>query len=133
MIDLDSDLAGVIELRHMQFNKILFESKSRTVDIKYSADFSVEEEAVSDTERRVTLTCELTGQSGDTRILVKQSAYFGYDGKYWKGFLPNALAIMFPFMRSQIAIVTAQPYMPSVILPTLNIINLLKSQGITLD
>lgn len=35
--------------------------------------------------------------------------------------LPNAIAIMFPYLRSQISIMTAQPNMCPIILPAMNI------------
>ena len=41
---------------------------------------------------------------------------------------PNAVAIMFPFLRSQISLLTTQPDMIPVVLPAININKLLKTE-----
>lgn len=43
-------------------------------------------------------------------------------------FLPNALAIMFPYMRSQVSLITTQPGCPVLVLPPLNINTMLKTE-----
>ncbi len=50
------------------------------------------------------------------------------DGDITK-FVPNAVAIMFPYIRSQISLQTAQPNLPNLVLPPININRLLEDQA----
>ena len=36
-------------------------------------------------------------------------------------FVPNAIAIMFPYLRSQVSLLTAQPNTPTIVLKPINI------------
>lgn len=42
--------------------------------------------------------------------------------------LPNAIAIMFPYLRSQVTLMTTQPNITPVIIPPININSFLKRQ-----
>lgn len=48
-------------------------------------------------------------------------------------YLPNAIAILFPYLRSFISTITAQSGMPPFILPTFNILALLEQNRIEKD
>ena len=43
--------------------------------------------------------------------------------------LPNAIAIMFPYLRSQVTIMTTQPNATPVVIPPININSFLKRQN----
>lgn len=53
---------------------------------------------------------------------------FGVSEEAFEQLKPNAVAIMFPFLRSQISLLTTQPDMIPVVLPAMNINKLLKTE-----
>ena len=61
------------------------------------------------------------------QMQVKLAADFETDGNVpVESMLKNAIAIMFPFLRSQVTLVTSQPNFRPIILPIININNLVK-------
>jgi len=59
---------------------------------------------------------------------VEVVGVFGVSEKDFEQLKPNAVAIMFPFLRSQISLLTTQPDMIPVVLPAININKLLKTE-----
>ena len=57
---------------------------------------------------------------------VKIVGIFGILEEESKRLKPNAIAIIFPYLRSQISLLTTQPNMLPVVLPAMNINNLFK-------
>lgn len=44
--------------------------------------------------------------------------------------LPNVFSIMFPYLRTQVTVMTSMPGYPSIVLPALNIVELLKKNKV---
>ena len=59
-------------------------------------------------------------------VQVKLAAEFKTDDMPVEKMLKNALAIMFPYLRSQVTLITTQPNFKPIILPVVNINQLVK-------
>lgn len=111
----------VLRLNHLVFDKISFKRKgfANENSVKYQFGFAFQETGKRDFAAHV----EVSGKKkGEYTFTVCASGYFTVDGGD-RGLLmrQNAVAIIFPYIRSQISLLTAQPEMAPVVLPPLNI------------
>lgn len=60
-------------------------------------------------------------------IEIQASGFFSYEGDANDTVIQqNAVAIVMPYIRSQVSILTAQPGVESVVLPPFNIVEMMK-------
>lgn len=64
----------------------------------------------------------------DLKVHVEAVGDFTYEGNTIPehGFVTNAISIMFPFIRSQVTLLTSQPNMAPIVIPPVNINKLLE-------
>ncbi len=80
---------------------------------------------------KVSLETTVKSKEGYVNVYVKTVGWFSLDAPLKDSeeefpLLRNAVAIMFPFVRSQITLVTSQPNMQPVVLPPININSLIE-------
>lgn len=84
---------------------------------------------------RITLTIEIIGGPGSFSLSVSAQATFTIDGEsdISQNILikRNAISIMFPYLRSEVTLLTSQPGMVPIVLPPLNINNLMDKAEIS--
>jgi len=91
-------------------------------------------ERQEDTSARIELTCTLGNETTGIKLDIIMVAYFDIDkaieddDEKDKLLNLNAVAIMFPFMRSQISILTSQPGLQPVIIPPINVQTIMNEQ-----
>lgn len=102
-------------------------SVNRAVDIvseHISVDIAKSIECIGDGEYDVTVTVNVTKAANDLQVHVVAKATFFYDnpdkGLVKKIVEMNTVAIMFPFIRSQVSLLTTQPGLTPIILPPIN-------------
>lgn len=80
---------------------------------------------------RVSVTAEIRSEPDSLHLVLSAEAVFSLDGDGNILDSPlikqNTVAIMFPFIRSEITLLTSQPGMPPVVIPPLNINKLLSN------
>lgn len=116
-----------MRMRDLIFEKISFYRKDFvspdvTLDVRFESKKELAPD--SDSEAKITLKCQIDHPDNDFKIEIIQSAIFTIDPKSERKeilFGTNAIAIMFPYMRSQITLLTSQPNFGTVSLPILNI------------
>ncbi len=114
-----------LKLKKMVFDKILFERFGFKNEEHLEIDMNVQiGENTEDNIYKVTLL--VSGDKKDEyKFQVKLSGFFSVngDGKGLKDILltQNAVAIMMPYIRSEISLITAQPDTECVVLPPFNI------------
>ena len=85
-------------------------------------------ECIGGSKYEVTVNVSITKPSKDLNVYVVAKATFSYDNSDSKlveqVIGANTVAIMFPFIRSQISLMTTQPDMPPVVLPPINTMKL---------
>lgn len=112
----------ILKLNHLVFDRISFQrigfANKKKIDYKFS--FGFEESGEDD----VVVHLNVLGQKNDEyKFQVSASGYFTVVSGNDKGLLmrQNAVAIIFPYIRSQISLLTAQPEVTPVVLPPFNI------------
>lgn len=110
----------------LKYEKLLGEK----FDDDGTTEFSREITDMGDNKHKVSLTLEIEKEN-DFSILVKMSGIFEIsDDVPDKSQLlqKNTVAIIFPYIRSQITLLTSQPNMNPIVLPTINVLSLLKDE-----
>lgn len=118
----------VLKLEHLLFDKISFERKGfqNSNEIKFKFGFNFDIQA---TEHIIVHIRVLGEKEDEYQFEVQASGYFTLLGCFEKidaMAKQNAAAIIFPYIRSQITLLTAQPEIEPIILPPLNIANMIQ-------
>lgn len=93
-------------------------------NIKYEDDFK---------KSMVTLKIKIFDENGSINVEVSMVGIFKFeqpiDTAFAKSIMAkNTVAIMFPYLRSQVSLVTTQPDMSPIVIPAININALIESQ-----
>lgn len=90
--------------------------------------FKLEDPVISEKSLRVGLHCRVGIKDVMELHLLLVGVFEADDEEFLQRMVPNAIAIIFPYMRSQVTLMTAQPNLPSIVLPPININALLKAE-----
>ncbi len=123
---------SVLELERLCFEEITYSRQSdiNISDIEYEMNFNREIDASENEDHfRISLTANVRSKSNDAvKLKAKLVGYFRCecaDPDLKKQLVAyNTLSILFPYIRSQISLVTTQPDIPPITLPVINIISL---------
>ncbi len=121
-------IEGKLEMKNLCFTKILFEqTQNGQNEKKIKFNISVEYEQKTEKNILVRLIANITEESNSININVVEQADFELvnaemlDNEAKNNILKvNTIAILMPYMRSQIAILTAQPGMNSLQIPIID-------------
>ena len=115
----------MIKIEHGFFFLKLFSKKQRHIWVYIMGQL----EKVGESEHEVSLKLHITKQSDDLEVCVVARANFMIDddsSDVAKRLLnENTVAIMFPYVRSQVSLLTTQPGMTPILVPTINTTKLL--------
>lgn len=129
-----SNIKSVLHMDKLVFDKILFEREgfksANALNTTIEAHFAENQQ-----EGMYKVTLILKGKKEEEYSFeISLTGYFSFDNdeqvdEKLKSELirKNTLAILMPYMRSQVSLLTAQPEMECVVLPAFNINNLLKN------
>lgn len=123
---------SVLELERLCFEEITYSRQSdvNISDIEYEMNFNREIDTSENEDHfRISLTANVRSKSNDAvKLKAKLVGYFRCecdDPNLKKQLVAyNTLSILFPYIRSQISLVTTQPDIPPITLPVINIISL---------
>lgn len=117
-----------LRMKDLHFEDIVFKSyEVRENRGKLQGEFGVEKKLSRNNQSimKLALTCRVfVNKIFDLNLRL--IAEFSVEEGNVEKFLPAAVAIMFPYMRSQVSLMTAQPNLKPVMLPPFNINSLLK-------
>lgn len=115
-------MQSALKMRDFYFSECIVERELAISDGEYEANIEKEITQVAEHEYAVRLV--LTIRNDCLRIKVTANAVFLYDSsdyeKEEKIIKSNTVAIMFPFIRSQVSLLTTQPGMSPIVLPPIN-------------
>ena len=125
---MDKNIKSVLELKRLVFDYISFKREGFSSD----AEFQLKLKSVISKKKyeelyRVELSLE--GQKeGEYKIEIRLFGFFAFVEKLKNELLAkNAIAILMPYLRREVSILTAQPGVESVVLPPFNINKLMES------
>lgn len=124
-----SSIESVLQIENLYFSFIHFEATGMKAapQGKIQNGFKLDKSFNGNTMELV-LNCRVSIQDCmDLTMTLVGNFNLKGDGDITK-FVPNAVAIMFPYIRSQISLQTAQPNLPNLVLPPININRLLADQ-----
>lgn len=118
----------VLKLNTLVFDEVTFKRLGMQNKNELEVSFSVSiGENISDaTIKKVSV--RITGEKKDEYTFeIQATGYFVYNGNVDDAIIQqNAVAIVMPYIRSEVSILTAQPGIEPVVLPPFNIIEMMK-------
>ena len=113
-----------LQMDEFYFSECSIEHSKKVKNGDYNADLQREIKQTSEHQYEVILT--LTVNKEDLNLKVVANAKFSYEDededteRERKVIAMNTVAIMFPFIRSQVTLLTSQPGMVPMVLPPIN-------------
>lgn len=117
-----------IGVEHIEFTRDIHRHFEGEMMMKFSVQYLEKEPGPSDTERGVRLRLELTGEINGEQViyvdLVMVAAFIIHETDpeiFDTLFKKNTIAIMLPYMQSEVTLITAQPDAAPVLLPAIDV------------
>ena len=85
-------------------------------------------ENIGEDEYEIVLNTTVSDENENVYVNVRGKAIFRTQQKNMDMLEKNTIAIIFPYIRSYISIITTQPGMPPLVLPAMNIIAMVNDQ-----
>ncbi|MBW7573930.1 protein-export chaperone SecB [Caproiciproducens faecalis] len=133
MNEIKTNLASGLKLKRLLFKDLDFTRVESEIDnVELQMKISKDAELLSDSDCKVTLKILIYTENKSITIGATMIGFFEIKDKVDSAFArhimeTNTIAIMFPYLRSQISLITTQPDMSPIIIPALNINKLTKS------
>lgn len=130
---MESNAKSVLSLEKLFFENITYSRKSEPalISSNYEMNFQREvSEYETNNHYRIKLTANICSEEKNIELSVSLVGFFTCecDDIQQKEALvkDNTVAIMFPYLRSQITLVSTQPDIAPIVLPTINVVSLFK-------
>lgn len=127
----NKNIRSFLKLEHIVFDKIEFQRFGFKTD--HEVNFGLQSNITQHRETELyKITLNLTGIKKDEyRFEISLTGFFDFDSRESlkddikkKLITQNAVAILMPYLRSEVSLLTAQPETDCVVLPALNINNM---------
>ncbi len=124
---LTENTNSILKLTDLHYNKILFEANKQT-DNENSCKLSRKITEITDDDFNIELAFELITESFFININLEASFNIKCDNEVMKDRLikNNTVAILFPYIRSEVTLITAQPGIEPIVIPPININKLIE-------
>ena len=113
-----------LRMRDLHFPECFVKRNTQVTDGKLDIDVSRNIVKKTENEYEVTVSVHIGKEKGDLEVKVAACAtfYIEHPGSADTDILikTNTVAIMFPFIRSQVSLITTQPGMTPIVLPPIN-------------
>ena len=119
----------VLKLNALVFDDITFKRLGMHSENELEISFSVSIGTnISDQEIKK-VSVRVTGEKRDEyNFEVQASGFFAYEGSLEDTIIQqNAVAIVMPYIRSEVSLLTAQPGLETVVLPPFNIVEMMNN------
>ena len=125
---MEQKIEGKLKMDNLCFSRIEFKrSVERIGEIKIGMRINASYKKIDNKNQIVKLVAEIKGDNNEIELIVEEQAIFELvnaellEENVQKNILNiNSIAIMLPYLRSQIAIVTAQPGLNSIQIPIID-------------
>ncbi len=121
----------VLKLNSLLFDKLAFTRLGIKNDNEIEINFSVNIGVNISDDNIKKITIGIIGNKKDEyTVEVQASGLFEYEGDATESIIQqNAVAIVMPYVRSQLTLLTSQPGVEPIVMPPFNIIEMLKAQS----
>ena len=131
---MEDKIKSVLQLNRLVFDEMKFERDPLSpISDDYEINFNREVEAADDKEHfNVKLTLNLWSKKANSlriKISLIGAFFCNSEDDTLKEYLIkyNTIAILFPYIRSQVSLITAQPDFKPIVLPPVNIVAMFES------
>lgn len=133
MKEITNQNKSIMQLTNLYFKNILFSREKLNIDdnLKIFFDHEIRK---NDNDTDVVLSVLINDENNALKLSVELVGTFAFSNSenvnknlYDNLINKNAIAILFPYLRSQVTLITSQPNMTPIILPPININTLLKN------
>lgn len=128
-MDIIKSSESVLKLKRIYFNELNFSRKDVE---KNNIDVFVERKQFTNSEYEITLNLIISNSEEKYQVNVSIVGIFEFSedlDEVTKDIIveKNTISILFPYLRSQVTLLTSQPDIKPMIIPPLNINNLIKN------
>lgn len=128
----DSSIASVLKLQQMVFDEISFDREGFRQDSnqQFSIKFGKQVKKIEDGCYQVSLAANVAKEKEYT-VTVKLTGYFEIEEQCPDKDIilnENAVAILFPYLRTELTLITSQPEVDPLVIPVVNINAMLKQE-----
>lgn len=128
-MDIIKSSESVLKLKRIYFNELNFSRKDVE---KNNIDVFVERKQFTNSEYEITLNLIISNNEEKYQVNVSIVGIFEFSedlDEVTKDIIveKNTISILFPYLRSQVTLLTSQPDIKPMIIPPLNINNLIKN------
>ena len=121
----------VLKLNSLLFDKLAFTrlgiKNDNEIEINFSVNIGVN--ISDDNIKKITIGI-IGNKKEEHTVEVQASGLFEYEGDATESIIQqNAVAIVMPYVRSQLTLLTSQPGVEPIVMPPFNIIEMLKAQS----
>ena len=121
-MEIQTKYPSPLSLKKLLISECNFKRSEESLrDVKLDVNIRRKIEEAGTNVYRVSLELQMNGEGNELEILVKCVAYFETTQDNISLIEKNTLAIMFPYVRSYVSNITAQPGMTPIVLPPINI------------
>lgn len=133
MKEITNQNKSIMQLTNLYFKNISFSREKLNIDdnLKIFFDHDIRK---NDNDTDVVLSVLINDENNALKLSVELVGTFAFSNSenvnknlYDNLINKNAIAILFPYLRSQVTLITSQPNMTPIILPPININTLLKN------
>ena len=133
MKEITNQNKSIMQLTNLYFKNISFSREKLNIDdnLKIFFDHEIRK---NDNDTDVVLGVLINDENNALKLSVELVGTFAFSNSenvnknlYDNLINKNAIAILFPYLRSQVTLITSQPNMTPIILPPININTLLKN------
>lgn len=116
-----------LQMLDLYFSKFSFEQERGKDNAEYSSSFNIEYSVNSQDDSKIRVIIDTTVQNKDNGIVLalETVGLFRIEKtdkeNYEQLIKANTVAIMFPYIRSQVSLLTTQPGIQPIMIPTMNI------------
>lgn len=122
----------VLKLNNLVFDEISFKriaviQSKYDLEISFSVDIGINT-SNSDIKK---VSVKIIGNKKEEYIFeIQASGYFSYEGNVEDTIITqNAVAIVMPYIRSEVSLLTAQPGIEPVVIPPFNVVEMMKENN----
>ena len=133
MKEITNQNKSIMQLTNLYFKNISFSREKLNIDdnLKIFFDHEIRK---NDNDTDVVLSVLINDENNALKLSVELVGTFAFSNSenvnknlYDNLINKNAIAILFPYLRSQVTLITSQPNMTPIILPPININTLLRN------
>lgn len=131
-MEIKSKYNSPLVLEKIDITEGTFKKKDCSLeDVTLDLKFAHKVRKIEESKYEVTLNVEVSDEDKNIYVYVESRALFRTEQKDMSILEKNTIAIMFPYIRSYITIITTIPGMSPIVLPAMNIVAMLndKKQG----